>query len=188
MQLINFSDLKASFTGSKNSGYFEFTIQNYNQENETNLLILSSIKNTFIVNKIETYYNYDKLENLISVEHGFCTNFFFYGYNDNKEPYIDFINYSNILKSRIYRDGIFELIINENLFTDEIYYYQNGENNDRVAFNYAAKLNRELLNVALQKIEKDTNSEISDYYCELPIKIGKYGFDDNAFLDYDRQF
>ena len=186
MKLLKKEELFSSLTGSKNSGFFEYNSTGDGEYSDVYAGIFKIVANSFLVDDYRCLENYGEHNVVLSKEYWMTAKFFFYGFNEDKTSVIDLVSIKDIILLRIYRDAVFEIELRENLFTDEIYFFQDGKNNDRAMFKDAAILNRQLLKVALSKIEKETKSEIVDFYCELPIKIYKYGFFEGAALEYGR--
>jgi hypothetical protein len=186
MKLLKKEELLSTLTGSKNSGFFEFNPTGSEESSDMYAGIFSIVANSFLVDDYRCLENYGEHNVVLSKEYWITAKFFFYGVRENKNSVLDIVSIKDIILLRVYRDAVFELELKENLFTDEIYFFQDGKNNDRAIFKEAAILNRQLLKIALSKIEKETKSEIVDFHCELPIKIYKYGFFEGAALEYDR--
>lgn len=186
MKLLKKEEFLSSLTGSKNSGFFEFSSTGSQESPDMYARIFSIVANSFLVDDYRCLENHGECNVVFSKEYWIAAKFFFYGVKGNNNNVIDIVSLKDIILLRVYRDAVFEIELKENLFTDEIYFFQDGKNNDRAIFKDAAILNRQLLKVALSKIEEETKSEIVDFYCELPIKIHKYGFFEGAALEYDR--
>lgn len=186
MKLLKKNELLSSLTGSKNSGFFEFSPTGIEEFSDMYSGIFNIVANSFLVDDYRCLENFGEQNVVLSKEYWITANFFFYGVKEDKNRVIDIVSVKDIILLRVYHNAVFELELKENLFTDEIYFFQDGKNNDRAIFREAAILNRQLLKIALSKIEKETKSEIVDFHCELPIKIYKYGFFEGVALEYDR--
>ena len=167
MKYLSFDQLVEQFSGSKDAGVFEFEYTGKFEKNEYFKIIFNGVVNSFVSNLslIELCYtdnqsrtvidfpDDDILANLKSMKIKLNSCFFFFGIVENNLKLI-FRKFPEIISCYIFRDKTFVVQLSENLFTNELYFFQNGINEDRVSFEPASTLNRKLLAETLKLIEK----------------------------------